>query len=120
MYKIAQNDLGDIVVEREVVETIAGLSALDCYGLVGMVPKNIQEGIINVLGRDSVRRGVHVTALPDGLVVDLFCIVGYGVKISEVALNVIQQVTYALREDAGLPVTSVNVNVRGIKILPEA
>jgi uncharacterized alkaline shock family protein YloU len=116
MFKIAQNDLGEIIVGREVVETVAGLAALDCYGLVGMVPKNFQEGLVNVLGRDSVRKGVHVTALENGLAVDLFCIVGYGVRISEVATNVMHQVAYALREEAGIPVTEVNINVRGIKV----
>jgi uncharacterized alkaline shock family protein YloU len=119
MYKIAKNDLGEIVVNKEVIETIAGLAALDCYGLVGMVAKNIQEGLVNVLGRDSVRKGVQVTTAEDGIIVDLFCVIGYGVKISEVAANIMQNVTYALRQSAGIPVMAVHVNVRGIKVLQE-
>ena len=116
MYKIAKNELGEIVVEKEVVETIAGLAALDCYGLVGMVPKSIQEGISSVLKIESVRKGVQVTATETGMVVDIFCVVIYGVKISEVAMNVMQKVTYALRQNAGIPVVAVNVNVKGIKV----
>ena len=120
MYRISKNDLGEIVVEKEVVETIAGLAALDCYGLVGMVPKSIQEGLGSVLRIDSVRKGVQVATVEDGIVVDIFCVVGYGVKISEVAMNVMQKVTYALRHDAGIPVVAVNVNIRGIKVIAEA
>ena len=120
MFKIENNELGEIIVEKEVIETIAGLAALDCYGLVGMVPKSIQEGIGSILRLDSIRKGVQVTAAEAGIVVDIFCIVGYGVKISEVAMNVMQKVTYALYQDAGIPVIAVNVNVRGIKVMQEA
>ncbi len=57
MFKILENELGEVTVTPEVVETIAGLSAMDCYGLVGMVPHGIQDGIGNILKLDSVRRG---------------------------------------------------------------
>lgn len=117
MYKIRSNDLGDITVTRELVETLAGLAALDCYGLVGMVPQNIQSGISNILGIDSIRKGVQVSSTENGLVIDVYVIVGYGIKITEVASNVMQQVTYVLENNAELPVASVNVNVKGVKVL---
>ncbi len=116
MYKIKSNDIGDITVTRELVETLAGLATLECYGLVGMVAHNIQSGIVNILGRDSVRKGVEVTSSDDGLVIDVHVIVGYGMKITEVASNVMQKVTYVLENNAELPVASVNVNVRGVKV----
>lgn len=117
MYKIRSNDLGDITVTRELVETLAGLATLDCYGLVGMVPQNIQSGLSNILGKDSIRKGVQVSSSDNGLVIDVYVIVGYGVKITEVASNVMQKVTYVLENNAELPVASVNVNVRGVKVL---
>ena len=83
MYKIKTNELGEITVTRELVETIAGLAALDCYGLVGMVPQNIQSGISNILGMESIRKGVEVSTREDGLVIDVHVIVGYGIKISK-------------------------------------
>ncbi len=116
MYKIKSNDIGDITVTRELVETLAGLATLECYGLVGMVAHNIQSGISNILSRDSVRKGVEVTSSDDGLVIDVHVIVGYGMKITEVASNVMQKVTYVLENNAELPVASVNVNVRGVKV----
>ncbi len=117
MYKIRNNDLGDITVTRELVETLAGLAALDCYGLVGMVPHNLQSGISTILGIDSIRKGVEVSSTDNGLVIDVHVIVGYGIKISEVAYNVMQKVTYVLENNAELPVASVNVNVKGVKVL---
>jgi len=117
MYKIKSNELGDITVTRELVETLAGLATLDCYGLVGMVPHNIQSGITNILGIDSIRKGVEVSSNEEGLVIDVHVIIGYGLKISEVASNVMQKVVYVLENNADLPVASVNVNVKGVRVL---
>lgn len=119
MYKIKSNELGDITVEKEVVETIAGMAAMDCYGLVGMVAQNIQSGISNILGLDSIRKGVEVSNTDEGLNVEVYVIVGYGIKISEVAWNVMQKVRYELEKNAGIPVANVNVNIKGVKILKD-
>ena len=115
MFKILENELGEVTVTPEVVETIAGLSAMDCYGLVGMVPHGIQDGIGTILKLDSVRRGVEVTTSDEGLMVEMYCIVGYGVKISEVGANIIQTVSYTLEKTAGIPVKNVNINIEGIR-----
>jgi len=119
MYKIRSNELGDITVTRELVETLAGLAALDCYGLVGMVPQNLQSGITNILGIESIRKGVQVSSSERGLIIDVYVIVGYGLKITEVAYNVMQKVTWVLENNAELPVASVNVNVKGVKVLKD-
>lgn len=119
MYSIKTNDLGIITVEKEVVETLAGLAAMDCYGLVGMVAQDIQSGISSILGIESIRKGVSVRSSEDGLIVDIYAIVGYGVKIKEVAYNVMQKVTYFLSNNAGLNVANVNVNIKGVRVLGE-
>lgn len=119
MYNIKTTDYGEITVSRDVVETVAGLAAIDCYGLVGMVPQDIQSGITSILGIDSIRKGVSVHSTEDGLVVDIHVIVGYGIKIKEVAYNVMQKVKYVLENNAGLPVATVNVNIKGVKVIRE-
>ena len=117
MYSIKTTTLGNITVAKEVVEMIAGMAAMDCYGLVGMVAQDIQSGISSILGIESIRKGVAVRNSEDGLVVDVYVIVGYGVKIKEVAYNVMQKVSYFLRNNAGLEVATVNVNVKGVRVL---
>lgn len=119
MYNIKTNELGNITVEKEVVETLAGLAAMDCYGLVGMVAQDIQSGLSSILGIESIRKGVSVRNSEDGLIVDIYVIVGYGVKIKEVAHNVMHKVTYFLNNNAGLNVARVNVNVKGVRVLGE-
>ena len=62
---------------------------------------------------------IEVSSTKEGLVIDVYVIVGYGIKISEVAFNVMQKVTYVLENNAELPVASVNVNVKGVKVLKD-
>lgn len=119
MYTIKTNELGDIIVAKEVIETIAGLAAIDSYGLVGMVAQDIQSGLSSILGLESIRKGVQVRSSEEGLIIDVHIIVGYGIKIKEVATNVMQKVIYVLDRDAGLKVTAVNVNIKGVKVITE-
>ena len=51
MFTIASNSLGTIDVTQEAVETIAGLAAVDCYGLVGMVPRKFSDGLTEIWER---------------------------------------------------------------------
>ena len=64
MYTLSSNDLGYVAIEEEIVETISGVAAMGCYGVVGMVPQNIQSGIGEILGIESVRRGVEANKDP--------------------------------------------------------
>ncbi|HCF50285.1 MAG TPA: Asp23/Gls24 family envelope stress response protein [Syntrophomonas sp.] len=116
MHKITDTEIGIIQVSKEVIQTIAGLAAVDCYGLVGMVSQDLQTGISSILGRENVRKGVDVHYTEQGFVIDLYVMMGYGIKIKEVASSVIQKVTYVLRHTAGIPVAAVNVNVKGVKV----
>ena len=117
MIKIKTSELGDIDIEKEVIETIAGLATIDCYGLVGIVPIDWQSGITSILGLESIRKGVLVRSSEEGLIIDVYVVVAYGIKISEVASNVIQKVTYVVQNNTGLKVAAVNVNVKGIKVV---
>ncbi len=116
MYKIKDTQIGEIQVSKEVIQTIAGLAAIDCYGLVGMVSQDLQSGLSTILGRENIRKGVAVSKTAEGLVIELYIMVGYGLRIKEVASSVIQKVTYVLGYIAGIQVAAVNVNVKGVKV----
>ncbi|WP_040948603.1 Asp23/Gls24 family envelope stress response protein [Gorillibacterium massiliense] len=107
---------GKVNVTDEVVAVLAGHAALDCYGLVGMSSrKQFKDGIAELLGRENLRRGVEVRRETDGLHIDLYIIVSYGTKISEVAHNVQNRVKYVLGEIGGLHVDYVNIIVQGVR-----
>ena len=118
MFKIASTANGDIFVEPEVVETIAGMATVECYGLVGRVARNFTTGLGSILGVESLRKGVKVQYSENGSIIDVYVIVAYGTKINEIANSVRDKVAYVLHHETGLPVAAVNVNVMGIKYVP--
>ncbi|XID95213.1 Asp23/Gls24 family envelope stress response protein [Paenibacillaceae bacterium WGS1546] len=109
---------GKIDVADQVIAVIAGSAALDCYGLVGMASrKGLKDGIAELLGRENLSRGVEVRHEGELVHLDLYVIVSYGTKISEVAHNIQSKVKYVLEEVVGLKVDQVNINVQGVRVL---
>ncbi|WP_124727651.1 Asp23/Gls24 family envelope stress response protein [Staphylospora marina] len=113
-------ELGQIEVSGEVIATIAGAAALDCYGLVGMASRSqIKDGITELLGRENLSKGIEVRKEEGDIVIDLHIIVGYGTKISEVAHNVQSKVRYTLDQLLGLKVNKINIIVQGVRLVNE-
>ncbi|MGI6576250.1 MAG: Asp23/Gls24 family envelope stress response protein [bacterium] len=111
-----KTSFGRIVIAEEVIATIAGMAAVECYGLVGMASRKIKDGIVELLRKDNLSRGVEVIVRDDDVFINLYIIVGYGVKISEVAHNVMEKVKYSIEHITGLKVAKVYVNVQGVKV----
>ena len=96
------------------VASIVAHAANESYGVVGMAARGLRDGIAERLNRENAYRGVQVNVRPDGIVVELYVIVEYGTRISEVAHQLMSAVRYNLEKTLGLPVLAVNVNVQGI------
>ncbi|MBE4908769.1 Asp23/Gls24 family envelope stress response protein [Cytobacillus suaedae] len=108
---------GQIDISNEVIATIAGGAAVDCYGIVGMASKNqIRDGISEILRKENFTRGVLIRQENEEVHIDMYIIVSYGTKISEVAHNVQTKVKYTLDQTVGLAVDSVNIFVQGVRV----
>jgi uncharacterized alkaline shock family protein YloU len=107
--------LGNIYISHQAIATIANQSALESYGVVGLAAKNIVEGLTQVLVKDP---NLGVVVHFDGITIsiDLFIIIEYGTRIKSVAASVADSVRYQIEKCIGLPVTQVNVHVRGLRI----
>lgn len=116
MRNITENSLGQIEVSKEVIGLLAGNAAVECYGLVGMASRKMGDGIAELLGRDSLSKGVEVHLTEDTFTIDLYIIVQYGTKIHEVANNVIEKVNFALINTLGFGPDKTNVIVHGVRI----
>lgn len=110
------NDYGKISISREVIAIVSGLAAMECYGLVGMASQKLQDGLAELLGGESLSKGVLVKIEHDEVVIELFIIVEYGINIVEVANNVVDKVSYTVEKMTGVKPTSVNINVQGVRI----
>ncbi|MGE5587505.1 MAG: Asp23/Gls24 family envelope stress response protein [Clostridia bacterium] len=116
MGKDVSTELGQITISDEVIALVAGMAATECYGLVGMASRNIQDGIAELLGVENLSRGVEVKLAGDEVVIDLYIIVEYGTKITEVAQNVMDKVRYVVESMTGLKVARVNITVQGVRV----
>lgn len=111
-----QTALGTVTVNEEVLLKVAGYSALGCYGIVGMAAKRTTDGLVQLMGRENLGRGVRVRAAEDSVDVDLFIIVEYGISISAVADTIIDTVKYQIEHLTGVKVNKVNVSVEDIRV----
>ena len=111
-----KTELGTVTVNEEILLKVAGYSALECYGIVGMAAKRSTDGFVQLLGRENLGRGVRIRANDDSLEVDLFIIVEYGISISAVAATIIETVKYKIEHLTGIAVNRVNVTVEDIRV----
>lgn len=107
---------GDLVVSEEVIADVAGHAATQCYGVVGMAAPNAVDGLVKILPKSRLRRGIVVSTDEEGTLVSLYVILEHGVNISTVSENLVDQVTFALREFVHTPLKGVEVHVQGIKV----
>lgn len=108
--------LGRVEVSKHALESIVGLVVLESYGVVGMAPKDSREYMAALLPRANFRRGVDVHYLDGHVVIDLYVIIEYGTRISEVAHGIKNRVKYIVERDTGLQVDQVNVHVQGLRV----
>jgi|SRR5690554_3336385 uncharacterized alkaline shock family protein YloU len=111
-----QSEYGKISIREEVIAKIAGVAAMECYGLVGMAPRNVQEELTDLLRRENLERGVDVKFNEDSISIRLYIVVEYGVKISEVARNVQERVRYHVENMLGLTVDRIDVKVQSVRV----
>lgn len=109
------NEMGEVLIDERVIAKLAGVSAMECYGLVGMVSKNTTSGLVKLLRNEHLNKGVEIQTLEDGIIIDLYVIIQFGTKISVVAENIINQVKFNIENQTGLEVKKVNLNIEGVK-----
>lgn len=115
-----QNKFGSIDISNEVISTVVGGAATEIFGIVGMASKNqIRDNLNEILKRDNYSKGVVVRQEEEGVAIDVYIIVSYGIKISEVCRNVQDKVKYNLKSMLGIAANSVNVYVQGVRVIAD-
>ena len=112
----AVDKLGKIEVSQRAIASIAADAAVRSYGVVGMASARVKDGLAELLRREHLERGV-VVHLENGHVgIDLYVVIEYGTRISEVGRNIAQNVKFAVEKSIGVPVGRVTVNVQGLRV----
>lgn len=101
-------------ISEDVIGIIAGIAAAEVEGVSGMT-LGLVDGINQILGSNKkYSKGVKVELDGNNVIIDLYVIVKYGVKIPDVAFSIQNSVKTSVESMTGLNVGAVNINVQGI------
>lgn len=109
--------VGSVSIDTEVIAQYAGSVAVECFGIVGMAAVNMTDGIVKLLKKEKITRGINVTLKDNKLTLDFHVIVAYGVSIKTVCDNLISNVKYKVEEFTGLNIEKINIFVEGVRVI---
>jgi uncharacterized alkaline shock family protein YloU len=108
-----KTDIGTIQIAPEVIEVIAGLATVEVDGVAGM-SGGFAGGIVELLGRKNLSKGVKVEVGQREAAVDVNIIVEYGHRIPELASEIQLNVKRSIEMMTGLHVVEVNVHIHDV------
>ena len=109
-------DNGVLRISNEVFTTISGCAAQNCFGVKGMVSRNMQDGLVQLLRRDSYSKGVKISVPEGGKMVDidLHIAIEHGVNIPALCKSIMSEVRYHVERMTGMQVGAVNIFIDSI------
>lgn len=120
MSVIINNQHGNVDIATEVIATVVGASTTEIFGVVGMISKSaVKDNVRSVLRQENYSKGVVVTTADNETSIDVYVVISYGVKISEVAKNIQERVRFNIENQLGITASSVNVYVQNVKVVED-
>lgn len=111
-------NLGIITIDPDVIAKYAGSVAVECFGIVGMAAVSMKDGLVKLLKKESITKGIHVTINEENkIILDFHVIVAYGVSISAVTDNLINNVKYRVEEFSDMQVEKINIFIEGVRVI---
>ena len=114
-----ETQFGRIEISPTAISSIASHAVLESYGVVGMASKSFKDGLVEMLAPGASHRGVEVQLVDGQIIIDLYVIVEYGTRISEVAHNIMSAVKFRVEKALGTSLAEVNVHVQGLRVSQE-
>ncbi len=108
-----KTDLGFISIKDTAIKTIASRVAVSCYGVIGLADRKSGKGMLTE--NDKIENAIKVS-YNSGLIVDIHIYVTYGMNIQTISENILETLSYTLKDSFGLKVNKVNVHVDGIRM----
>ncbi len=106
--------LGKIEVLPNAIHSIAVQAISECYGVVGIAAPRLHFGQPVILEPEQQNQGVQVRIINDQIVLDVYVVLEYGLRISEIGHNIMSSVRFSVEKMLDVPIARVNVNVQGL------
>lgn len=111
-------EFGEVLIDPEVIAKYAGTTACECFGIVGMAAVSMRDGLVKLLKKDSLSKGINVTIDENNEIdIEFHIIIAYGVNISTVAENIISSVRYKVEAYTGMTVKKIRIFVEGVRVI---
>ncbi len=112
-----ENSYGEIEISNEVLADITGHAVNECFGVAGMAAKGVAEGLVSLLKKNNLNKGVKITPLGGDMIgIELHIVVVYGLNITAVSESIMNKVKYMVEEQTGLVVQEITVYVDDMKV----
>ena len=106
------SEQGEISVSSAVFSNITGMAATNCFGVKGMAYRSMTDGLVHLLRREAMSKGVNVIYNEDeSISIELHIIVENVVNIPAVCRSIMNEVRYVVNKNTGAEVRAVDVFV---------
>ena len=106
--------LGKIEVLPNAIHTIAIQATSECYGVVGITSPRLHNGQAVLLPPEQSNQGVQVRVVNEQIIIEVYVALEYGLRMSEIAHNIMNSVKFSIEKMLGVHVAQVNVNIQGL------
>lgn len=111
-----KNERGTVSISNTVIAKLAGYTATQCYGVVGMCSKTSKDGIWGLLKKENMDKGIKVKTEGGVIEIALYVVVEYGLNIGSLGETIRSSVKYNVEKFTGMEVSSVLVNVESVRV----
>jgi uncharacterized alkaline shock family protein YloU len=113
-FEMEAHESGKVEISPEVIEVIASIAATEVEGVSGM-RGSFATGVAERLGKRNHGKGVKVDLKEEGITIDVYVLMNYGISIPEVAQKIQDNICQTLRTMTSLEVSAANIHVVGIQ-----
>lgn len=107
-----QSELGTVRISSAVLTNLTGAAATNCFGVKGMAYRSVADGIVHLLRREAMGKGVKIIDNEDeSISIELHIVVEHGVNIAAVCRAIRNEVRYMVSKSTGAKIHAVDVCV---------
>ena len=108
---------GEISISDAALSNITGAAATSCFGVKGMAFRSMTDGLVHLLRREAMSKGVRIIPHEEGdISIELHIVVENGVNIATVCRSIMSEVKYVVTKNTGVEVREVNVCVDSVTV----
>ena len=112
-----QTEKGEVSISDAALSNITGAAATSCFGVKGMAYRSMTDGLVHLLRREAMSKGVRIIPHEEGdISIELHIVVENGVNIATVCRSIMSEVKYVVTKNTGVEVREINVCVDSVTV----